>query len=553
VSTATDVYSLGVVLYEVLTGRRPRSLTRYDPASLQREIAETDPKPPSAAGGAALRGDLDTVVLKAMHRDPVRRYRSVEQFSEDILRFLDNRPVIARPDTLVYRLSRFTARNRWGVAAAAAVAISLAAGTLVSLSQARVAEQRFQQVRKLAGRFIELHDDVARLPGSTRVREKLVATALDYLDNLARSAGNDPDLLHELAQAYRKVSDAQGAPGQPNLGRVEDGLRNFHKAIEFERRASALNPAYTASLATMQSQIAYQYMLSGHLPEARQNLDASATLLTRLRAARPEDPDLLVLAGSVAISQSDLKEYEGRSRDRLPYIQQAYQAASEYARVKPGSTSRDRLYLVAGLLANALVENERYDEALGVLREAAPIIESLLAEQPRNPTYLRQKMAAANYESLAYDNETGKSLGKPAESAAAARRYVALAQQLSDADPDNASARLSLAIAFYRLSYPLGKTDPRESLRLANRALAIFDESLARSPNDRLLRSRRARALRYVAYALDHNGRRPEARQAMSQALAIQRQLLAEAPSDLSEQEQVGISEKALTALSGPR
>jgi serine/threonine protein kinase len=215
VSTASDVYSLGVVLYELLAGQRPHALARHDRVELLREICETDPKPPSAAGDAALRGDLDTIVLKALHRDPARRYRSVEQFSEDIRRYLENRPVTARPDTLVYRLSRFTARNPWGIAAVAALVLSLASGTAVSLSQARTAQQRFQQVRKLAGRFIELHDDVARLPGSTAVRAKMVATALDYLDNLARSAGNDSELLHELGQAYAKVADAQGGRGRP--------------------------------------------------------------------------------------------------------------------------------------------------------------------------------------------------------------------------------------------------------------------------------------------------------------------------------------------------
>jgi serine/threonine protein kinase/tetratricopeptide (TPR) repeat protein len=551
VSTATDVYSLGVVLYELLTGKHPRTLSRYDPVTLQKEICETEPKPPSTIGGAALRGDLDTIVLKAMHRDAARRYRSVEQFSEDILRYLENRPVTARPDTFVYRLSRFSARNRWGIGAAAAVVLSLAAGTVISLSEAHVAQERFQQVRKLAGRFIELHDDVARLPGSTRVREKLVATSLDYLDNLARSAGNDAELLHELANAYKKVSDAQGAPGQPNLGRVDDGLRNFQKAIEFERRASALNPAYTASLATMQSRLAYEEMLSGHLPQARENLEAAAALLNRLRAAKPEDPDLLALATSVAMSQGDLKEYEGHSRERLPFLQQAHQTAVECAQVRPSNDARRGLHLVSGLLATALADNERYDEALGVLREAEPIIDALLAEQPQNPTFLRQKMAAAGYESNIYDNETGKAIGKPVEAAAAGRRYLALAQKLSDADPDNASAHLSLAIACYKLSYPLGKIDRRESLQMAQRALAIFDDGLARSPNDHLLRSRRPRALRYVGYALQRNGRTAEARQAMAQALAIQRLLLAENPGDVSEREQVEFSEKALAALGG--
>jgi len=118
-----------------------------------------------------------------------------------------------------------------------------------------------------------------------------------------------------------------------------------------------------------------------------------------------------------------------------------------------------------------------------VLRESEPIIDGLLAEQPQNPGYLRQKMAAANYESNIYDSETGKSLGKSAQAVVAGRRYLALAQQLSSADPDNASARLSLAIACYKLSYPLGKIDPRESLQLAQRSLTMFDDSLSRAPD----------------------------------------------------------------------
>ena len=145
-----------------------------------------------------------------------------------------------------------------------------------------------------------------------------------------------------------------------------------------------------------------------------------------------------------------------------------------------------------------------------MLRESEPIIDGLLAEQPQNPGYLRQKMAAANYESNIYDSETGKSLGKSAQAVVAGRRYLALAQQLSSADPDNASARLSLAIACYKLSYPLGKIDPRESLQLAQRSLTMFDDSLSRAPNDRLLRSRRARALRHVAYALAAIAARPK-------------------------------------------
>jgi tetratricopeptide (TPR) repeat protein len=125
-----------------------------------------------------------------------------------------------------------------------------------------------------------------------------------------------------------------------------------------------------------------------------------------------------------------------------------------------------------------------------------------------------------------------------------------MAQRLASTDANNASARLSLAIAYYKLSYPLGKTDPAEALAMAQRSLQIFDEDLGRNPNDRLLRSRRARALRHLGYALLRNKRLLEARQATEQAATIQRQLLAETPSDVSEREQLELTEKAASAAS---
>ena len=550
VSTLTDVYSLGAVLYEVLTGQRPRKLTSYDYRVLQREICDSDPKLPSEVGGAELRGDLDNIVLKAMHRDPARRYGSAEQLSEDLQRHLRNRPVRARPDTIRYRVSRFAARNRWGIAACTAVALSLAAGTAVALYQANVARQRFQQVRTLANRFIELHDDVARLPGSTKVREKMVATALDYLDNLSKSAGRDAVLLHEIGDAYEKVAIAQGAPGQPNLGRAEDALVSFRKAMDFDERAVKLDPAYRGRLADVEGYYAYLSMLNGHLPEAHRYLDAAATLLKQLRTEKPDDPDVLALATSVALHQGDLAEYEGRGGDRLAYWQESRQLSADYARIKQDNASRARLHLITDLVAVALDESQRYDEALAVLREGQPLIDGLLAIEPENPTYLRQKMSEANYFGQTYYDETG-SLNKPREAVETDRQYVALAKRLSSADANNASARLSLAIAYYRLSYPLGKTAPAEALAYAHKSLAIFDADLARRPNDRVLRSRRARAMRYLAYALENNHRLDDARKAAGEALDTQRQLLADSPSDTSERDQIALTERVLARLKG--
>jgi eukaryotic-like serine/threonine-protein kinase len=171
VSTATDVYSLGAVLYELLTGRRPHSLESYDAVEIARVVCDTDVRPPSALGNRRLRGDLDNIVLKAMHKDPSRRYSSAAEFSEDIRRHLEGLPIAARPDTSVYRAAKFARRHRIGVAATAAVIVSLAIGVAVARREARVAQRRFDQVRELANTFLfQFYDEVTPLAGSTKVR-----------------------------------------------------------------------------------------------------------------------------------------------------------------------------------------------------------------------------------------------------------------------------------------------------------------------------------------------------------------------------------------------
>src|SRR4051794_5177867 len=205
VTTASDVYSLGVVLYELLCGRSPYEFSSQAPLEIARAIAESEPKKPSTALAQTdhpqsairnprfLKGDLDNIVLMALRKEPERRYQSVEQFSEDVRRHLEDLPVLARRDTPGYRAAKFARRNKAGFAAAAIVLLILIGGIVATSRQARIAnreklraERRFKDVRKLANSVLfDYHDAIKSLPGATKVRERLVKDALTYLDSLA--------------------------------------------------------------------------------------------------------------------------------------------------------------------------------------------------------------------------------------------------------------------------------------------------------------------------------------------------------------------------------
>jgi eukaryotic-like serine/threonine-protein kinase len=157
VTTATDVYALGVILYELLAGARPYRLSARD-TPLEQAILQVEPPPPSAAldktaGDVTqrrkqLRGDLDRIVLTALAKEPERRYSSTEAFATDVRRYLDGRPISARGDSNMYRLQKFMRRNRIAVSAATIVALALIAATSVSIWQAGIARQQARQAEQ---------------------------------------------------------------------------------------------------------------------------------------------------------------------------------------------------------------------------------------------------------------------------------------------------------------------------------------------------------------------------------------------------------------------
>ena len=301
VTTGTDIYSLGVLLYHLLTGQPPHRFETRSPEEMKRIVCDCDPRPPSTVG--TVPEELDNIVLKAMHKDRARRYSSAEQLSEDIRRYLAGLPISARKDTFRYRASKFVGRHRAACAGSAVAALLAIAGIGAIVWEAHVAriertraERRFQDVRRLANSLIfQLHDEIKDLPGSTRARRLVVGKGLEYLDSLMQESAGDVSFEREIASAYEKVGEIQGKFGDANVGDLAGASQSLQNAVRLREQIASGHDAGVddrMALAAAYRMAATQFMAAGERQSALATIERAIGISQSVLEQR-NDPKIL--------------------------------------------------------------------------------------------------------------------------------------------------------------------------------------------------------------------------------------------------------------------
>jgi serine/threonine protein kinase len=539
ITTTSDVYSLGVLLYKLLTGHSPYRLAGWSSDEIERAICEQDPEKPSVvidrveeSGGERaitsqsvsetregipdklrrrLRGDLDNIVLMALRKEPQRRYSSVLQLSEDIRRHLEGLPVSARRDTPGYRAVKFIGRHKTGVATAALIFLSLTAGIFATLRQARVARaerDRAQVEKAKADRINAFLQDMLSFSSPSYVspnpRKDPDAKVSEVVEEAARRAESEladqPEVLAEMQRTIGAVYYAQG--------RYDKAERILRAALE---KYIQLHGPDSHESVLASNLLANTLLRKGNNAEAetffRHDIDIER------REAQHGHLDVLTMARVLGDYGSMLDQRADKAA--AGYLREALQYASKLA-------GRDRTYV-------AILDNDLGDVAYrsGDLNESERLNRAAIDEYRKLPegTYVEMAATLSNLGAVLIKK------GNYSQAEPFVREGLELRRKmLGDAHPDTAMSLFRLSDLLYKEGdYPGAESAARESVEVFSRALTV--------PKDNIYF---ANPLLELGLILNKTGRSREAETYLREALAVRTRLLP------AGNQLIGVSEGAL-------
>ncbi|MDQ6699731.1 MAG: serine/threonine-protein kinase, partial [Acidobacteriota bacterium] len=440
-TTATDVYSLGAVLYKLLVGVAPRENPSGTP--------KADIAPPSRVNPDVPK-DVDFIVRKALRAEPEERYVSVDEFANDVRASLAWRPVQARSGDVWYRARRFLRRYWVPVTAAMAVLASLSAGLYVADRERAIAERRFVDVRQLANKLFDIDVQVAQLPGGSKTRQFIVDTSLEYLRRLTADVRMDPGLALEVGSAYMRVARVQGVNISPNLGQTDQAEQTVRKAQTLIDSVLAAQPANRTAL-LRSAQIAHDRMILA----GDRHLDNEALKFAHQSAERLEK---YLSAGNLDAKSDRLEAQQViitlmNVANRYTLADQPDEAIRISRRaIDIAHATNWPAQAGAAMMVVALAQRAKgdLDEALQAIRESVRMLEPPIGD--KSAGRLKTFALALIRQGQILGEDDAISLSRPEQAVECLQRAFTIAEDFARRDPNDFGSRLRVFTAGTKLA-----------------------------------------------------------------------------------------------------
>ena len=570
IDTRSDIYALGVLLYELLTGVTPFDTETLRNAALdeiRRLIRETEPPPPStrisrleqakrttvakhrqtepAALSRLVRGDLDWIVMKCLEKDRGRRYETVNSLADDIERHLKLEPVVAAAPGALYRAGKFVRRHRFGVAMAATLTLALTAGLVAALlgfaqakrerehaerlareeaRQREIAEANYLTAREAVDQMLtRLAADLAGQPHMSQIRRQLLEDALRFYQGFLQQKGNDPELRHAVAQTYMRVGLIYH-----DLGQYDKSLEPLGKALALLEDLAQRNPNVAEYREEMVRTHAFTAGANMSLERTAQSVahrQSAVALCEELQRKHPDAPKYLTMG---AYAHVDLgNAFRGRPRDKLEEKQQALRLYEE-RRTRFPNLPEDPVLLshIRHWLGRSLEEMGRFEEAEQQYRQAHELRTQLVANQPGSAE-LKQSLAHIKW----YLGDLLVQTGRPREGEKFIREAIAIMEKNLEDDPDFLEWWRRLGYVYEGLSRALLAMQRTPEAEAALRHSVELHTKLARAaPGEPAYPNAAANSLYELGVLLQGSGRSEEAAEVFQDSIGTYEKLVGENP-----------------------